>query len=148
MKRVPAHEGILREVPGAAYEVPAPPTPAEERGEPPARGKVPEPRPAAPAAPAVPAAGRYPRRVGRTINVSPLMLEILDDALRRIAVAAGRDVQRSACYEAMWVVAIRHLDEVVGLVARDPEGRAIAEEFAAELSFPSTSTRGGVGGQG
>jgi hypothetical protein len=71
------------------------------------------------------------------------MFELLDDALRRIAVAVGTDVQRSACYEAMWVVAIRHLDEVVRIVASDPSGRAIAASFAAELRGATTDEREG-----
>lgn len=131
-RRISADTGIRREIPGTAFEVPqeiTPQVPAESPSVPTPPLARPSPPPAATRAPT----GRAGRRVGRTINVDPLMLDILDDAVRRIAVSVGANVQRSACYEAMWVVAIRHLDEVIAIVSADPEGRTIASAFAAEL---------------
>jgi hypothetical protein len=73
-------------------------------------------------------------RAGRTVNVQPVLIGLVDDAYRRAAATARANVDKSAFYEAMWIVGMRHYDEVLALLARDPAGERLVAEYAAEAA--------------
>ncbi|MBM3451390.1 MAG: hypothetical protein FJX78_10535 [Armatimonadetes bacterium] len=145
---------VQPDAPGAAAPVPAAPAdspslaPATPATPPPSSVAAPTapttPRPSSERSAAVPfvraadlpplTPRRADGRAGRTVNVKPVLIVLVDDAYRRAAATARANVDKSAFYEALWIVGLRYYDEVLSALAQDPAGERLVEAYAAEAA--------------